>query len=168
MCFNPWYSQGSAHSAFYSAQVSLNLEPLNEAYDSSSSGPTTDISIEGPQVAALTVPSQPRSFSAGSGKESVGSSSGNTPRFEIVGVVLWCWCLVIRAHSLFDNNNVSLCFSFRGKDHLYFQNAQKDKGNEESLENQMPITSTSQHIKTSVNPSCLEPSGQTSSDVLSG
>uniref|UniRef100_A0A3Q1INX8 C2 domain-containing protein n=1 Tax=Anabas testudineus TaxID=64144 RepID=A0A3Q1INX8_ANATE len=80
-------------------QVSLNLEPLSEAYDSSSSGPTTDINIEGPQVATLTLPLQPRSFSAASGKESVGSSSGNTPR---------------------------------GKDHLYFQNAQNDKGNEEN------------------------------------
>ncbi|XP_034557498.1 C2 domain-containing protein 3 [Notolabrus celidotus] len=54
-------------------QVSLNLEPLTEAYDSSSSCPATDISIEGPQVAALTVPLQPRSLSAG-------SSDGSTPR----------------------------------------------------------------------------------------
>ncbi|XP_070685639.1 C2 domain-containing protein 3 [Pempheris klunzingeri] len=61
-------------------QVSLNLEPLTEAYDSSSSGPNTDISIEAPQVTTLTVPSRPRSLSAGSGKESPGSSSGNTPR----------------------------------------------------------------------------------------
>ncbi|XP_026223840.1 C2 domain-containing protein 3 [Anabas testudineus] len=115
-------------------QVSLNLEPLSEAYDSSSSGPTTDINIEGPQVATLTLPLQPRSFSAASGKESVGSSSGNTPR---------------------------------GKDHLYFQNAQNDKGNEELLENQMPITNRSHNIKTSVNPSSYEPPGQTSSDILS-
>lgn len=63
------------------SQVSLNLEALTEAYDSSSSGPT-DISIEVPQVTTLTVPSQPRSLSAGSGKESAGGSSGNTPRFE--------------------------------------------------------------------------------------
>ncbi|XP_029302940.1 LOW QUALITY PROTEIN: C2 domain-containing protein 3 [Cottoperca gobio] len=61
-------------------QVSLHLEPLTEAYDSSSSGPITDISIEGPQATTLTVPSQPRSLSAGSGKELAGSSSGNTPR----------------------------------------------------------------------------------------
>lgn len=72
-------------SQHFYPQVSLNLEPLSEAYDSSSSGPTTDINIEGPQVATLTLPLQPRSFSAASGKESVGSSSGNTPRFEIVG-----------------------------------------------------------------------------------
>ncbi|XP_076591806.1 C2 domain-containing protein 3 isoform X2 [Chaetodon auriga] len=57
-------------------QVSLNLEALTEAYDSSSSG----ISTEGPQFPTLNVPSQPRSLSAGSGKESAGSSSGNTPR----------------------------------------------------------------------------------------
>ncbi|XP_022063857.2 C2 domain-containing protein 3 isoform X1 [Acanthochromis polyacanthus] len=58
-------------------QVSLNLEPLTEAYDSSSSGPATDISIEGLQVKKLTVPSQQhRSFSTGSGK----GSAGNTPR----------------------------------------------------------------------------------------
>ncbi|XP_034460102.1 C2 domain-containing protein 3 isoform X1 [Hippoglossus hippoglossus] len=61
-------------------QVSLNLEPLTEAYDSSSSCLPTDISVEHPQVTTLTVPSRPRSLSAGSGKESVGSSSGNTPR----------------------------------------------------------------------------------------
>lgn len=68
------------------SQVSLNLEPLTEAYDSSSSGPVTDISIEGPQVTTLTVPLQPRSLSASSGKESAGSSGGNTPRFEVVAI----------------------------------------------------------------------------------
>ncbi|XP_030261591.1 C2 domain-containing protein 3 isoform X3 [Sparus aurata] len=61
-------------------QISLNLEALTEAYDSSSSLPTTDISIEVPQVNTLTVPSQPRSLSAGSARESAGSSSRNTPR----------------------------------------------------------------------------------------
>ncbi|XP_044058506.1 C2 domain-containing protein 3 isoform X2 [Siniperca chuatsi] len=115
-------------------QVSLNLEPLTEAYDSSSSGPITDISIEGPQFTTLTVPSQPRSLSAGSGKESAGSSSGNTPR---------------------------------GKDHLYFQNAQKDKSKEESLENQMPRTNGSQNSQTAVNPSSQEPCGQSTNDILS-
>ncbi|KAM7399107.1 hypothetical protein PAMP_018399 [Pampus punctatissimus] len=57
-------------------QVSLKLEPLTEAYDSSSSGPTSDINTERPQVTTLIVPSQPRSLSAGSGKD----SAGNTPR----------------------------------------------------------------------------------------
>ncbi|KAM7412854.1 hypothetical protein PAMA_020305 [Pampus argenteus] len=62
-------------------QVSLKLEPLTEAYDSSSSGPTSDINTERPQVTTLIVPSQPRSLSVGSGKDSAGSSSGkNTPR----------------------------------------------------------------------------------------
>uniref|UniRef100_UPI003AACA4FA C2 domain-containing protein 3 n=1 Tax=Centroberyx gerrardi TaxID=166262 RepID=UPI003AACA4FA len=107
-------------------QVSLTLEPLTEAYDSSSSVPASDISIEVPQVTTLMVPSQPRCLSVGSGKES-GSSSGNTPR---------------------------------GKDHLYFQSAQTDKGKEESLENQMPTTA--------VNPSRQEPrDGQTTNDILS-
>ncbi|XP_071352498.1 C2 domain-containing protein 3 isoform X2 [Trachinotus anak] len=114
-------------------QVSLSLEPLTEAYDSSSSGPNTDISVEVPQVTTLTVPSQLRSLSAGSGKESVGSSSGNTPR---------------------------------GKDHLYFQNAQKDEGKQESLENQMPKTNTFQNSQTAVNPS-QKFCGQTTNDVLS-
>ncbi|XP_034404215.1 C2 domain-containing protein 3 isoform X2 [Cyclopterus lumpus] len=113
-------------------QVSLNLEPLTEAYDSSSSGPIADISIERPQIPTLTVPSQPRSLSVGSGKESAGSSSGNTPR---------------------------------GKDHLYFQNAQKDE--EESLENQMPTTNRFQNSQTAVNPSNQEPCGQTTTDILS-
>ncbi|XP_049431636.1 C2 domain-containing protein 3 isoform X2 [Epinephelus fuscoguttatus] len=115
-------------------QVSLNLEPLTEAYDSSSSGPVTDISIEGPQVTTLTVPLQPRSLSASSGKESAGSSGGNTPR---------------------------------GKDHLYFQNAQKDKGKEESVENQMPRADRSQDNQTAVNPSSQEAFGQSTNDILS-
>lgn len=116
-------------------QVSLNLEPLTEAYDSSSSGPATDISIEGPQVTTLIVPSQPRSLSAGSGKGSVGGSGRNTPR---------------------------------GKDHLYFQNAQKGKSKEESLENQMPTTNRSQNSQTAGNPSSgQEPCGQSTNDILS-
>ncbi|XP_050921333.1 LOW QUALITY PROTEIN: C2 domain-containing protein 3 [Lates calcarifer] len=114
-------------------QVSLNLEPLAEAYDSSSSGPATDISVEGPQVATLTVPLLPRSLSAGSGKESVGSSNGNTPR---------------------------------GKDHLYFQNAQKDEGKGGLLENQMPITNRSQTSQTAVNPSNQEPPNDIISVIL--
>ncbi|XP_041850756.1 C2 domain-containing protein 3 isoform X2 [Melanotaenia boesemani] len=61
-------------------QVSLNLEPLTEAYDSVSSGPATDVSVEGLQVPTLTVPTQHRPCSAGSGNESAGSSGGNTPR----------------------------------------------------------------------------------------
>ncbi|XP_075956209.1 C2 domain-containing protein 3 [Anarhichas minor] len=113
-------------------QVSINLEPLTEAYDSSSSGPVTDISIGKPRITTLPVPSRPRSLSAGSGKESAVSSSGNTPR---------------------------------GKDHLYFQNAQKDK--EESLENQMPTTNRSQNSQTAVNPSSQEPCGQATTDILS-
>ncbi|XP_026185547.1 C2 domain-containing protein 3 isoform X2 [Mastacembelus armatus] len=112
-------------------QVSLNLEPLTEAYDSSSSGPTTDIR---PQVTRLAMPLQPRLLSAGSEKESVGSSSGNTPR---------------------------------GKDHLYFQNTQKDKDNEESLENQVLVTSKSQTSKTTTNPSSHKTCEQTSNDILS-
>ncbi|XP_037324188.2 C2 domain-containing protein 3 isoform X1 [Pungitius pungitius] len=106
-------------------QVSLNLEPLTEAYDSSSSGPIPNISIERPKITTLTVPSQPRSLSAGSGKGSAGSSSGNTPR---------------------------------GKDHLYFQNAQKDK--DEPLENQMPTTNKSHNQS-------VEPCGQATTDILS-
>lgn len=43
-----------------------------EAYENSSSGPTANTSIDGLQH---------RSKSAGSGKESAGSSGGNTPRF---------------------------------------------------------------------------------------
>ncbi|XP_034720031.1 C2 domain-containing protein 3 isoform X3 [Etheostoma cragini] len=115
-------------------QVSLNLEPLTEAYDSSSSGPITDISMEGPQVTTLTVPSQSRSLSACSGKESAGSTSGNTPR---------------------------------GKDHLYFQNTQKDKGREELLENQIPTTNPSLNNQSTVNPSNQEPCRHTTNDILS-
>ncbi|XP_030633912.1 C2 domain-containing protein 3 [Chanos chanos] len=81
-------------------QVTLALEALAETYDSSSSVPTTDVSIDTAMSApafaskassdpsALVVPPLPRHLLANIGKESVGSSSGNTPR---------------------------------GKDHLYFQ-----------------------------------------------
>ncbi|KAM6988093.1 C2 domain-containing protein 3 isoform 2-T2 [Tautogolabrus adspersus] len=108
-------------------QVSLSLEPLMEAYDSSSSCPATDISTDGPQVTTLTVPLQPRSLSAG-------GSGGNTPR---------------------------------GKDHLYFQNEQKDNGKEESLKNPSSGTNRSQNYQTAVNPSSQESGGHTTNDILS-
>ncbi|MBN3277302.1 C2CD3 protein, partial [Polyodon spathula] len=80
-------------------QVSLALEPLSETYDSSSSIPTTDMSIDTAMSALskgasrdnqLVVPTQPLrlSINSTSGRDSVGSSASNTPR---------------------------------GKDHLYFQ-----------------------------------------------
>lgn len=62
-------------------QVSLCLEPLTEAYDSSSSGPATDISIEkAPQDLVSSELLQSKEVSTGSGKESAGSSGGKTPR----------------------------------------------------------------------------------------
>ncbi|XP_017271922.1 C2 domain-containing protein 3 [Kryptolebias marmoratus] len=114
-------------------QVSLNLEPLTEAYDSSSSGPATDANTDGMQAATLTVPSHHKSLSAGSGKESAGSSGGNTPR---------------------------------GKDHLYFQNDQKEK--EETLENQIP-TSNKSHLSQKVVIHSTENSShvQPTADILS-
>uniref|UniRef100_A0A1A7WXY5 C2 calcium-dependent domain containing 3 n=1 Tax=Iconisemion striatum TaxID=60296 RepID=A0A1A7WXY5_9TELE len=93
-------------------QVSLNLEPLTEAYDGSSSGPPTDIGTDGTRVTRLTVPSHHRSPSAGSGNESAGSSGGNTPR---------------------------------GKDHLYFQNSQKEK--EKTLETRISASSKSHNTQ---------------------
>ncbi|XP_029027492.1 C2 domain-containing protein 3 isoform X2 [Betta splendens] len=115
-------------------QVSLNLEPLTEAYDGSNSGPATDMSVEGPNVATLTLPSQPISISADSRKQSVGSGA-NTPR---------------------------------GKDHLYFQNAQKGVENDNLLENQMSTTGRSQSpMNPTVNPSTGQLPKQTSSDILS-
>ncbi|XP_069568432.1 C2 domain-containing protein 3 isoform X4 [Brachyistius frenatus] len=112
-------------------QVSLNLEPLVEAFDSSPSGPTVDISNDGLKV--TTLPSQPILLSAGSEKGSVESTGRNTPR---------------------------------GKDHLYFQNSQKDK--EETLENLMPVKDKSQISQTAVNPSGQEVrQGQTNNDILS-
>uniref|UniRef100_A0A3P8NKJ6 C2 domain-containing protein n=1 Tax=Astatotilapia calliptera TaxID=8154 RepID=A0A3P8NKJ6_ASTCA len=64
-------------------QVALSLEPLTEAYDSSGSGPHTDLSTERRQVTPVTVPSQHRLLSANNGKESAESSGGNTPRFRV-------------------------------------------------------------------------------------
>ncbi|XP_074535960.1 C2 domain-containing protein 3 isoform X2 [Halichoeres trimaculatus] len=92
-------------------QVSLSLEPLTEAYDSSSSCPITDNSIETLKVPALKVPLQPRPLSAG-------SVGGSTPR---------------------------------GKDHLYFQNAQTNGGKAESLENEMPRAVNQEHCGQSTN-----------------
>uniref|UniRef100_A0A3Q2EC54 C2 domain containing 3 centriole elongation regulator n=1 Tax=Cyprinodon variegatus TaxID=28743 RepID=A0A3Q2EC54_CYPVA len=113
-------------------QVSLNLEPLTEAYDSSSSGPATDISTDRMQVPKLTVPSHPVSLSAGGRKESAGSSGRNTPR---------------------------------GKDHLYFQNVQRDK---ETLENVLPASSKSQNSQTVGNPLHMESyDGRISNDIIS-
>lgn len=59
------------------------MEPLTEAYDSSGSGPHTDLSTERRQVTPMTVPSQHRLLSANNGKESAESSGGNTPRFRV-------------------------------------------------------------------------------------
>lgn len=63
-------------------QVMLALEPLTESYDSSSSVPTPDMSIDAaPKTLSdhnvLVVPSRPRSLS---GKESLASSTAHTPR----------------------------------------------------------------------------------------
>nr|XP_014348539.1 PREDICTED: C2 domain-containing protein 3 [Latimeria chalumnae] len=87
---------------FVFLQVSLALEPLSETYDSNSSVPTTDISLDtavsalglrtktGSSENLLIVPAPSRRLSctSASGKDSVSSSVANTPR---------------------------------GKDHLYFQ-----------------------------------------------
>ncbi|KAK7883077.1 hypothetical protein WMY93_029251 [Mugilogobius chulae] len=58
-------------------QVSLCLEPLTEAYDSSSSCPPTDISTD---KAPQEIMASEHKVSAGGGKESSESTSGNTPR----------------------------------------------------------------------------------------
>ncbi|KAM4743002.1 C2 domain-containing protein 3 isoform 2-T2 [Anableps anableps] len=108
-------------------QVSLNLEPLTEAYDSSSSGPATDLSID-----RMQVPSKPTSLLAGGGKESGESSNANTPR---------------------------------GKDHLYFQNVQKDK---ETRDNLIPTSSKSQNSQIVGSSSTVETCpGQRNNDIIS-
>ncbi|XP_054901560.1 C2 domain-containing protein 3 isoform X2 [Poeciliopsis prolifica] len=61
-------------------QVSLNLEPLTEAFDSSNSAPGTDTSIDKLQVPKMMDPPPPVVVTTGGGKESGGSSGGNTPR----------------------------------------------------------------------------------------
>lgn len=68
---------------FYS-QVTLALEPLTDGYDSSSSVPTTDISLDAradqnmPVVSSLDHP-----LHINTGKEKTGRSSGHIPRFVI-------------------------------------------------------------------------------------
>ncbi|XP_067102988.1 C2 domain-containing protein 3 [Osmerus mordax] len=125
-------------------QVSIALEPLTESYDSSSSVPTTDMSIEKAvngltareaQHHTLVVPSLSRPLSASTGKGSVGSCSVNTPR---------------------------------GRDHLFFQSAQGDRRTDVSLENQNPTSARSQQGHRDGNPTVLEPhNNQTSNDILS-
>uniref|UniRef100_A0AAZ3SHP2 C2CD3 N-terminal C2 domain-containing protein n=1 Tax=Oncorhynchus tshawytscha TaxID=74940 RepID=A0AAZ3SHP2_ONCTS len=113
-------------------QVSLALEALTETYDSSCSFPTTDMSIEtavsafrstvkpASQPNILVVPSLSRPLSVNSGKE----SGSNTPSsFSLISVMLSCFCNI-----------------FRGKDHLYFQNAQTEKKTDLALENQKPTS----------------------------
>ncbi|KAM6933309.1 C2 domain-containing protein 3 [Xenentodon cancila] len=113
-------------------QVSLNLEPLTEAYDSCSSGPATDISSDGLQVTTRAGTSQHRSHLAGNEKKSA-ENSGNTQR---------------------------------GKDHMYFQNGQKDK--EETVGNQMSTLDKSVNTQTVVNSSDQESfHGQTSNNIIS-
>lgn len=60
-----------------------------------------------------------------------------------------------------ERSDFTLYAVFRGKDHLFFQNAQRDK--EEVHENQMPITNRSENSQTAV-----KPLNQPTNDVLSG
>ena len=73
------------HFVLLYPQVSLHLESLTEAYNSSSSCPITDFSTEDLQVTSLTVPSEPGLLSAASEKES-GGTTGNTPRSDAVSL----------------------------------------------------------------------------------
>ncbi|XP_028320437.1 C2 domain-containing protein 3 isoform X2 [Gouania willdenowi] len=106
--------------------VSLTIEPLTEAYDSSGSAPVIDISHEGRHVKTPNVPSQHTQLTSGSDKTSGGNSGGNTPR---------------------------------GRDHLFFQTAEKDFP--ETLENQTP------KYKESAVSNEESSHRQTSNDVLS-
>lgn len=63
-------------------KVSLQLEPLTEAYDNSTSSPNKDVKNEG--VPATTISSQPRPCLACSEQESAVSSSGNAQRSDLL------------------------------------------------------------------------------------
>uniref|UniRef100_A0A8C7JS40 C2CD3 N-terminal C2 domain-containing protein n=1 Tax=Oncorhynchus kisutch TaxID=8019 RepID=A0A8C7JS40_ONCKI len=123
-------------------QVSLALEALTETYDSSCSVPTTDMSIETAVSAfrsTVKPASQPNILV-------VPSFS-----FSLISVMLSCFCNI-----------------FRGKDHLYFQNAQMEKKTDLALENQKPTSSRSQHGQGAANPTVQESThGQTTNDILS-
>uniref|UniRef100_A0A8C7MZW2 C2CD3 N-terminal C2 domain-containing protein n=1 Tax=Oncorhynchus kisutch TaxID=8019 RepID=A0A8C7MZW2_ONCKI len=72
--------------------------------------------------------------------------------FSLISVMLSCFCNI-----------------FRGKDHLYFQNAQMEKKTDLALENQKPTSSRSQHGQGAANPTVQESThGQTTNDILSG
>lgn len=70
-------------------QVTLALEPLTDGYDSSSSVPTTDISLDAqtdqnmPVVSSLDQPLQ-----SNTGKEITGRSAGHIPRFIFLNFML--------------------------------------------------------------------------------
>uniref|UniRef100_A0A3Q4I3H6 C2 domain-containing protein 3-like n=1 Tax=Neolamprologus brichardi TaxID=32507 RepID=A0A3Q4I3H6_NEOBR len=119
--------------------VALSLEPLTEAYDSSGSGPHTDLSTERRQVTPMTVPSQHRLLSADNRKESAESSGGNTPRFRAEFKHL---------HSISYLGICSAIFKSEDSDLTLFI---------------MPTTNRSQNSQTAVNPL-----NQPTNDIISG
>ncbi|KAM9441766.1 C2 domain-containing protein 3 isoform 3-T3 [Salvelinus alpinus] len=124
-------------------QVSLALEALTETYDSSCSVPTTDMSIEMavPAFRSTVKPaSQPNILVVPSLSRPLSVNSGKE-----------------------SGSNTP-----RGKDHLYFQNAQTEKKTDLALENQKPTSSRSQHGQGAANPTVQESThGQTTNDILS-
>lgn len=70
---------------FLFLQVTLALEPLTDGYDSSSSVPTTDISLDArtdqnmPVVSSMDQP-----LHSNTGKETTGRGFGHIPRFVII------------------------------------------------------------------------------------
>nr|XP_057937037.1 C2 domain-containing protein 3 isoform X2 [Doryrhamphus excisus] len=63
-------------------EVSLNLEPLVEAHESTSSGPTADFSSEVLQVSSLATSAEAAALKASSEKKSDQFSEGNTSRLK--------------------------------------------------------------------------------------
>nr|XP_046150200.1 C2 domain-containing protein 3 isoform X1 [Oncorhynchus gorbuscha] len=124
-------------------QVSLALEALTETYDSSCSFPTTDMSIETTVSAfrsTVKPASQPNILVVPSLSRPLSVNSGKE-----------------------SGSNTP-----RGKDHLYFQNAQTEKKTDLALENQKPTSSRSQHGQGAANPTVQESThGQTTNDILS-
>uniref|UniRef100_A0A4W5LSQ4 C2 domain containing 3 centriole elongation regulator n=1 Tax=Hucho hucho TaxID=62062 RepID=A0A4W5LSQ4_9TELE len=125
-------------------QVSLALEALTETYDSSCSVPTTDMSIETAVSAfrsTVKPASQPNILVVPSLSRPLSVNSGKE-----------------------SGSNTP-----RGKDHLYFQNAQTEKKTDLALENQKPTSIRSQHGQGAANPTVQESTqGQTTNDILSG
>lgn len=148
-------------SIFLFYKVSLQLEPLTELSDKSTSNPNKDVKDKR-QVPTTTISAQTRLHSACNEQESAVSSSGIAQRSDLLLMKIQNTVFSIVFLLLQFTNHKSqaeLYLFFRCRDH-------QDKSS--SLENQIPETNIPYKHQSASGPSNQESGGQTSSDLLSG